>query len=72
MEQTLPNAVYVAPIEEEESEAKQEEAKGDGLTVYPEILEKLKTEMLQAADYDKFVDYVDKLKSGELPKDTFL
>jgi hypothetical protein len=49
-----------------------EETKGDGITPYPEVMTKLETEILQPADFEKFRDFVAKLKSGETAKDSFL
>ena len=33
---------------------------------------KLQTEIFQPSDFEKFTDFVSKLKSGEISKDTFL
>ena len=51
---------------------KTEETKGDGFTLFPEVLIRIQTEIFQPSDFTKFVDFVSKIKSGELPKDTFL
>ena len=38
----------------EENIKPEEETKGDGVTPYPEVMEKLEKEMLSASDYLKF------------------
>jgi hypothetical protein len=40
--------------------------------LYPEVLIKLESEILQPADFNKFKDFIAKLKSGDVAKDSFL
>ena len=68
IEQTLPSAPEIALEEVKEPE----ETKGDGFTLYPEVLIKLESEILQPADFNKLQDFIAKLKSGDVAKDSFL
>jgi hypothetical protein len=36
------------------------------------VLAHLESTILQPSDFQKFTDFIAKLKSGEIPKDTFL